>query len=121
MGFSIGTKGYLGTGTDQVSSFNDFWEYNPATNAWLQKANVGGGARYGTAAFVIGGKGYVCSGTINPADLWEYNPATDTWLQKANLPGLTRGYSVGFAIGYKGYVSTGDNSSSLKDLWEYTQ
>ncbi len=33
VGFSIGGKGYVGTGgNSNNSSFNDFWEYNPTTN-----------------------------------------------------------------------------------------
>lgn len=38
VGFSIGDKGYAGTGIDFVSQpTQDFWEYNPATNIWTQK------------------------------------------------------------------------------------
>ena len=42
VGFSIGSKGYLGTGNN-FSDHDDFWEYDPATNVWTQKANFGGG------------------------------------------------------------------------------
>jgi hypothetical protein len=35
--FSIGSKGYIGTGYDGAYK-NDFWEYDPATNVWTQKA-----------------------------------------------------------------------------------
>ena len=28
-----------------VAYTNDFWEYDPATNAWTQKADFGGTAR----------------------------------------------------------------------------
>src|SRR5205823_1893159 len=46
VGFSIGTKGYMGTGYDGSTSKKDFWEYDPATDAWTQKADFGGTARY---------------------------------------------------------------------------
>ena len=94
VGFSIGGKGYVGTGHDlipviqlisgnmtllpmlghrkrtseeqpeivqwafpsavkaisvpapMVTSLKDFWEYDPATNIWTQKADFGGTARY---------------------------------------------------------------------------
>src|SRR6266702_242286 len=60
-GFSIGSKGYLGTGAgaDGIVHLQDFWEYDPATNAWTQKADFGGGLRDGAVSFAIGDKGYV--------------------------------------------------------------
>ena len=55
VGFSIGNKGYVGTGYDNnINYHNDFWEYDPATDTWTQKANFGGGARYGAVGFSIG-------------------------------------------------------------------
>jgi hypothetical protein len=45
VGFSIDSlgKGYVGTGGDGTGGFlNDFWEYNPSTNVWTQKANYPG-------------------------------------------------------------------------------
>ena len=45
VGFSIGSKGYIGTGCDGSSYTKDFWEYDPAANTWTQKADFGGTAR----------------------------------------------------------------------------
>ena len=45
VGFSIGNKGYMGTGTDDATFKKDFWEYDPAFNTWTQKAAVGRPAR----------------------------------------------------------------------------
>jgi len=42
VGFSIESKGYIGTGNDGSSYLKDFWEYDPAANTWTQKADVGG-------------------------------------------------------------------------------
>lgn len=39
-GFSINSKGYIGTGYDGNSK-KDFWEYDPATNSWTQKVHFG--------------------------------------------------------------------------------
>src|SRR5687768_11906654 len=58
VGFSIGTKGYIGTGNDGVDK-NDFWEWDQATNVWTQKANFTGTARSGAVGFSIGTKGYI--------------------------------------------------------------
>ena len=61
VGFSIGSKGYIGTGYDG-SYIKDFWEYDPAANTWTQKADFGGTARYGAVGFSIGSKGYIGTG-----------------------------------------------------------
>ena len=101
VGFSIGTKGYIGTGTDGTSR-DDFWEYDPTTNVWTQKANFAGGVRSNAVGFSIGTKGYVgtgygASGITN--DFWEYNPVANTWTAKANFGGGNRASAVGFFIG----------------------
>src|ERR1051325_9450551 len=59
--FSIGNKGYVGTGYNNPSKvvYNDFYEYDPATGKWTQKANFGGTARGWGIGFSIGTKGYI--------------------------------------------------------------
>src|SRR5690242_17530130 len=43
IGFSIGGKGYIGTGLRHNTIGGiDFWEYDPATNIWTRKADVPG-------------------------------------------------------------------------------
>ncbi len=123
VGFSIGAKGYIGTGYDG-SKKNDFWEYDQATDTWSQKANFGGAVRYLAVGFSIGAKGYIGTGFDNTnaykKDFWEYDPAANTWIQKADFGGGVRDQAVGFSIGTKGYIGTGyDGSSSKNDFWEY--
>src|SRR6476660_5265955 len=72
VGFSIGSKGYIGTGYTWNGNVNDFWEYDPSTNVWTQKANVGTTVRTGAAGFAIGNKGYIGSGNNN--SFYEYDP-----------------------------------------------
>src|SRR5437762_1458811 len=83
VGFSIGSKGYVGTGGLGGSLFNDFWEYDPATNGWTQKADFGGTARYGAVGFSIGTNGYIGTGADDVSgdvkDFWEYDPVTNAW------------------------------------------
>jgi hypothetical protein len=46
VGFSIGTKGYIGTGGKYPDPpYSDFWEYDPATDVWTQKADFAGSPR----------------------------------------------------------------------------
>jgi Chaperone of endosialidase/Galactose oxidase, central domain len=124
VGFSIGEKGYIGTGSSSYILKNDFWEYNPATNTWSQKANVGGGVRTEAVGFSIAGKGYIGTGSSETAtkdDFWEYNPSTNTWTQKANFAGGARFTAIGFSIGNKGFIGTGltAGNSATNDFWEY--
>ena len=52
-----------------------FWEYDPGTNKWTKKANVGGGARAYAVGFSVGGKGYIGMGEFSgQMDLWQYSP-----------------------------------------------
>ena len=117
VGFSIGNKGYLGTGEDGKNVFlKDFWEYDPSTNTWTKKADFGGSARYMAVAFSIGSKGYIGTGhdyTGHLKDFWEYDPATNAWTQKADFAGLIGFEYWGFSIGNKGYVGSGGT------FWEY--
>lgn len=180
--FSIGTKGYMGTGASSSAftptvQYKDFWEYDQATNAWTQKADFGGTVRSAAIGFSIGSKGYLGSGITVPTspnqevyDFWEYDPATNIWTQKtdcpgsggasrryehfcfsdgvsygyfgnsyykafyrynpgpdtwttlANFPGVAREQPTSVWIGGKGYVGLGlsmDGSTDFKDWWEY--
>jgi Fibronectin type III domain/Galactose oxidase, central domain len=126
-GFSIGSKGYIGTGNSYGGLKKDFWEYDTATNAWTQKADFGGIERRDAVGFSIGDKGYIGTGYsyMGPylKDFWEYDPSTNTWTQKADFGGGGRYYAAGFSIGNKGYIGTGANFYIYpyykNDLWEY--
>src|SRR5262249_1062324 len=64
--FTIGNKGYVGTGFDQSSPFyTDFWEYNPSSDTWLQMTDFPGGARQAGVGFAIGNHGYMGTGWSN--------------------------------------------------------
>ncbi|MBI3500696.1 MAG: T9SS type A sorting domain-containing protein [Bacteroidetes bacterium] len=75
VGFSIGTKGYIGTGYDYSGSKQDFWEWDQVTNTWTQKINFSGTARNDAVGFSIGLKGYIGTGSTSSGmtkDFWEY-------------------------------------------------
>ena len=142
-GFTIGSKGYIGTGYDNqndLNPFKDFWEYDPTDisngldfrgnpmGKWTQKADFEGIARAGAVGFVIGEKGYVGTGENGAGwrkDFWEYDPADtsngfDTngnpmgkWTQKADAGDVPRSFGVGFAIDGKGYIGTGEYAHLL--------
>lgn len=127
--FSIGSKGYIGTGYSNVTGglLKDFWEYNPASDTWTQKTDFGGTARNKAIGFSIGGKGYIGTGWDSfgtPNDFWEYDTLTDTWTQKTDIVTLlnTGRYSaIAFSMNNKGYMGTGylPLCGSLDDFYEY--
>lgn len=122
VGFSIGTKGYIGTGYNGESRLNDFWEYDPGRNAWTQKADFPGAARNGAVGFSTNTKGYIGTGYDGKdrlKDFYEYDPGSNTWTQKADFGGTARYGAVAISINNKGYVGTGNDGSFMKDNWEY--
>ena len=123
VGFSIGGKGYIGTGSDGVGHKKDFWEYDPSFNTWTQKVDFGGTARQSAVGFSIGSQGYIGTGYDGGGykkDFWEYNPNSNTWTQKADFGGTERFNAVGFSIGSQGYLGSGFGGvGHKKDFWEY--
>lgn len=111
---------YNGAGTNVL--FEDWWEFDPATNAWTQKADYLGGICYHAAGFAINGIGYVGTGRISETgntlvkDFFKYSPETNTWTQLTDFPGTGRRGAVGFAIGEYGYMGTGTSSN---DMYRY--
>jgi N-acetylneuraminic acid mutarotase len=129
---AISNKGYVGTGFDG-NNLKDMWEYNPATDTWIQKTSIGGSKRRNATTFVIGTKGYLLTGEDNSeymSDLWEYDPGTDTWTKKRSIADVTTETfddkyttiagvgKVGFTINGKGYLATGGKTAGT-EVWEY--
>ncbi len=120
-GFSIAGLGYFGMGNSGTATGPydaDFYEYDPASNAWTQKASFPGVPRYGLLGIGAGNKGYAGFGSAEYAngtaiwfnDWWEYDPQSNTWSAKASLPAAGRSYPSGFEINNKIYVGTGSTS-----------
>lgn len=124
--FSIGTKGYIGTGENGTTDRIDFWEYDSQNDTWTQKANVGNTGRRSGVGFSIGNKGYVGLGSSSQqpkSDFWEYDPQLNTWTQKAFYPGTGKISAVGFSIDGFGYIGTGNTNGVIgnetKQFWQY--
>jgi hypothetical protein len=134
VGFSVGSKGYIGLGETATAWLHDFWEYDPVGNSWLQKADFGGGNRGSAVGFGIGSKGYMGTGNADwmqtpfSDDFWEYDPSVNTWTQKGGFIGGGRRLAMGFSIGSKGYVGIGEPTPpnldpfslyQVKDFYEF--
>ncbi len=121
-GFSIGTKGYIGSGFNGAY-LNDFWEWDQATNTWTQKANLSTNFSH-SVGLSIGNKGYFATGFngTSTSFLYEWDQATNIWTQKTSLPGPARAGASGFSIGSKLFVANGSNVGTYyNDLYEWNQ
>ena len=115
----------MGTGYNVVTIYKDFWEYDPATDTWTQKADFGGTARTGAVGFSIGSKGYIGTGhmigSLLQKDFWEYDPAANTWTQKADFGGTARKImQLVSASAAKDILERVYRCKLYKDFWEYT-
>ncbi len=126
--FALGGKGYVGLGHYNSvinTDFADFWEYDPATDSWTQKADFGPGKRYHSFEFVVGNKAYVGAGRnaagVRYNDMWEFDPVTNIWTQKASFPGAPRQGAKAFVIDSIAYVGAGiaPNSPDDNDFYSY--
>lgn len=125
--FTIGTKGYIGLG--HINSgvdveYEDFWQYDPASDAWSQIANYPLGRCFHAAQFVIGDIAYVGTGRLENGtytkQFFAYDPQINTWSPIADLPGVARRGAVGFTVNGKGYVGTGQTTAGNSvDFYEY--
>ncbi len=122
----IGLGHYNGAGTNIL--FNDWWEYDPSTNSWTQKADYLGGPCYHATGFSINDIGYVGTGRISSVgstlvtSFYKYDPSTNTWSTISSLPGVARRGAIGFSIGEEGYVGTGEtNTGTTSTFYKYTR
>lgn len=117
----INGKAYVGGGNYQ----KDFYQYDPGTNSWSQKADIGGNEnRAWPFSFTLNGKCYVGGGDTSdftPAkDFWQYDPVGNTWTRKADFGGGNRDGCYSFVINNVAYVGGGfDGTNIHNDLWKY--
>ena len=109
-GIAIGNKGYIGlghtNGTGVNIDFKDWWQYDPASDSWTQRADfpvlIHGAVSFGTET-----KGYVGGGSTLGSEFFEYDPVTNVWIPVAPCP-LTPGDVQCFSVQNKGYVYQGN-------------
>lgn len=126
--FTIGDRGYLGTGNvDASQPYNtrEFYEYDAAKDAWTRKADFFGSSRCRSVGFSINNKGYIGGGEddsiTKQSDFYEYDADTDKWTTKASLPtaiARARGFSfnnVGYIVGGLGQTQ----NTNMNDIYKY--
>lgn len=107
-----------------LPALNDFYEFTPSSNSWIQKANVGDTLRQDACGFEMNGKGYIATGNdangnINYKDVWEYDFDTNEWIQMEDFRGAARRYMVAFVINNRAYCGGGTDGTNLNDFWVF--
>ncbi|HEY6162624.1 MAG TPA: kelch repeat-containing protein [Bacteroidia bacterium] len=101
----IGGRAYIGGGWDGVNTYNDFWEYDPGTNSWTQKANTPA-LMWNVPCFGIDTAGYFCY----PGNTWMFCPNGNTWTNvNPAAPPSTYLEECKWVINGKGYVRNQTN------------
>lgn len=122
LGISIGNKGYIGTGHYNGAGpnvvFNDWWEYDPSSNSWSQKANIPT-PTYGSIGWGTDAKGYVGAGSIGGGIYYVYDPSVNLWSNTSPCP-ISASNLDCFMVNENGYV-LGTNSlyeyNPTTDIW----
>lgn len=109
-GMCIGNKGYAGlghmNGTGVNIVYKDWWQFDPASNSWTQKADYPA-PMYGAIAWGNSTHGYVGGGTAYSFEYFKYDPITNTWTAIANCP-IDATDQTAFSVAENGYVMTGN-------------
>lgn len=125
-GMSIGNHGYLGmghvNGNSAVINYSDWWEYDPASDSWTQRANFPT-VNYGAIFFSAGNKGYCGGGAFLADEFYAYDPLTNAWTAIADCPILPTDMPA-FSVNGKGYILSGNliyEYNPANDTWTAMQ
>lgn len=110
-GCATSHRGYMGlghfNGTGQNISYEDWWEYDPASDTWTQRANFPV-STYGAVTFVVDNCPVVGGGSALSSQFYKFDPTLNTWTPIANCILTNPGDSQGFAINNRGFVYQGN-------------
>lgn len=116
IGMSIGNKGYMGLGHYNGAGPNivmkDWWQFDPATNSWTQRADYignNGNGNYACMTFGMDEYGYIGGGAVGTdSNLYRYDPTTNVWTLMGPMP-MMYVNREGFVINNKGYAVSGNS------------
>ncbi|MFM1945738.1 MAG: hypothetical protein RL207_21 [Bacteroidota bacterium] len=107
-------KGYLGlghvNGTGVDISYKDWWEYDPSSDTWSQKANYPVN-NHGATSFVVNDQPCVGGGSALNGEFFKFDPVQNSWNPIAPCPFFNPGDTQGFSVNNKGYVYVGQQMS----------
>ena len=121
--FSFDDLGYIVGGNSNSGERDDFYQYDPVSDAWSELDPFPGNAR----GYAIGdtwnnkayfGFGYDGSFLLN--DLWVFDPSNMSWTELAPCPCSARIHPAMIAHNGKVFVGLGGGpTGNLDDWWEY--
>jgi len=123
--FGVDNIAYVGFGHGNsvggnLSIYNDFYKFDPATEEWTRLNDFPGEARVAGTQFDYNGKGYILSGDgddhsfMEEGEFWEYEPQTDEWIQLTSHPGSSRWAPGNFVIDNHVYFMCGLSDIQLE-------
>ncbi len=123
--FGIDDIAYVGFGHgnnvgDNLSIYNDFYQFDPSTDEWTRLEDFPGEGRVAGTQFDYNGKGYILSGDgddhsfMEEGEFWEYEPQSDTWTPLTSHPGRSRWAPGNFVIDNYVYFMCGLSDVQLE-------
>ena len=106
-GCATSHRGYIGlghvNGTGQDISYKDWWEYDPASDVWTQRADFPV-STHGSVSFVVDNCPIVGGGSALSTQFYKFDPTLNTWSSIANCILSNPGDSQGFSVNNRGFV-----------------
>jgi N-acetylneuraminic acid mutarotase len=124
--FTCGGRAFAGSGMKvgyQVT--NDFYEYKPDINQWLEISNLPSVARQYAFSFSFYTYGCVYAGInqtgVDLKDGYLYSPQNNNWISIASYPGNGSKACASATLANYGYAGLGssDNNTLHNDWWQY--
>jgi hypothetical protein len=106
-GCATSHRGYMGlghvNGSGQDISYKDWWEYDPASDTWTQRADFPV-STHGAVSFVVDNCPVVGGGSALSTQFYKFDPTQNNWTPIANCILPNPGDSQGFTINNRGFV-----------------
>ncbi|MBK6643197.1 MAG: hypothetical protein IPG39_19140 [Bacteroidetes bacterium] len=114
--FSHSGNGFLVSGRNQTTCFDDLWIYNPTSDSWAQGPDLPGLPRFVAAGFNSPNGFHIGTGRDiagNYFDDWmEFDMNANQWNILNNFPSTPRSHAIAFSIPPYGYIGTGISSAN---------
>jgi hypothetical protein len=119
---------YFGTGY-RTYNVNDWWEYFPVTDKWIQRKAMPDNGRENAVSLSINNRIFISTGRHFggnltgghvDSDIIEYDIIHDVWYVRGTIPGGARENAIAFTINGIGYIGFGENDTDiLNDFWSF--